>query len=534
MTEESRWSHSFSWWRQLSDAGYRGGAPVMGLRGTELPQRVKGGSLAQLVVALRQPVLGSSCHIRSARMPASLSLHSRCNQRDVQNLAGKEEKRMRATRHNGRVGKHGVYNPNHNDRQFNLEHSDHIDEERTPFNIYWDCIQGFTTHDQRADPANGILTFDDVEDIFYAQRYASYVEGQNARNEKSRHPERNRSTTDIRKNPKTCPEETLYQIGNIDAAVSDEQLLEVVTDFFNEMNEKFGDIVHTLDWSLHVDETTPHIHERHVFDYTNKYGEIEVQQEKALEELGIPLPHPDKKRSKTNSRKMTFDALCRTMLLHKCNEHGIKVEWEPEFGGKEYMEKMDFIIAKQKERLARLEQEVAMKNQTIQELNERIGQKNDTVATVEKKLETTEAKLETTEARLEDTEALISEITDLAYDKACEVVTDTVCMETRHEDLQIISDLHVRETEPGKHKWPGEKKLVDDLFGKVETLIRNAAARVAKKIRMKLKDSKTAEANKEVIRSSVRQKLAEAKKTSDARNQEKRTIPKKREHNNTL
>ena len=30
------------------------------------------------------------------------------------------------TRHNGRSGKNGVYNPRHNDRSFNVENSDHI------------------------------------------------------------------------------------------------------------------------------------------------------------------------------------------------------------------------------------------------------------------------------------------------------------------------------------------------------------------------------------------------------------------------
>lgn len=33
---------------------------------------------------------------------------------------------MKGTRHNG----NGVYNPLHNDRRFNLEHSEHIDNER--------------------------------------------------------------------------------------------------------------------------------------------------------------------------------------------------------------------------------------------------------------------------------------------------------------------------------------------------------------------------------------------------------------------
>ena len=32
-------------------------------------------------------------------------------------------RRMRATRHNGRSGKHGVYNPKHNDRKFDIANS---------------------------------------------------------------------------------------------------------------------------------------------------------------------------------------------------------------------------------------------------------------------------------------------------------------------------------------------------------------------------------------------------------------------------
>ena len=46
---------------------------------------------------------------------------------------------MKGTRHNGRSGKDGVYNPLHNDRRFDLEHSEHIDNERVRQNIYWDC-----------------------------------------------------------------------------------------------------------------------------------------------------------------------------------------------------------------------------------------------------------------------------------------------------------------------------------------------------------------------------------------------------------
>ena len=46
---------------------------------------------------------------------------------------------MRASRHNGRSGKHGIYDAKHNDRNFDVSNSEHIDAEKTKRNIYWDC-----------------------------------------------------------------------------------------------------------------------------------------------------------------------------------------------------------------------------------------------------------------------------------------------------------------------------------------------------------------------------------------------------------
>ncbi len=45
---------------------------------------------------------------------------------------------MRGTRHNGKSGKNGVYDPKHNDRRFNVENSDHIHQKEVWKNIYWD------------------------------------------------------------------------------------------------------------------------------------------------------------------------------------------------------------------------------------------------------------------------------------------------------------------------------------------------------------------------------------------------------------
>ena len=191
-----------------------------------------------------------------------------------------------------------------------------------------------------------------MERQFYETHYTAFVEGQNERNARIRHTERNRSIPDLLSSRKTCPEETIYQLGTLDDHASAEDLLNIVTEFIEEFKAKFGEHVHVLDWALHLDESTPHIHERHVFDCENKYGEVAPQQEKALEALGFDLPDPNKPLSRRNNRKITFDAACRKMLFEIAKRHGLDLEEEAEYGNRKYLEKQDFILAKQKEQFA--------------------------------------------------------------------------------------------------------------------------------------------------------------------------------------
>ena len=244
-----------------------------------------------------------------------------------------------------------------------------------------------------------------MERQFYESRYTTFIEGQNERNAKIRHTERNRSIPDLLSSRKTCPEETIYQLGTLDEHASAEDLLSVVTEFIEEFKAKYGDHVHVLDWALHLDESTPHIHERHVFDCENKYGEVAPQQEKALEVLGFNLPDPDKPLSRRNNRKITFDAACRTMLFEISKRHGLELEEEAEYGNRQYLEKQDYILAKQKEQLA-----------------------------------AQQSKLDKLTLKVNDMETLIDEVSAAAYDKAVEVVTDVVRTETRKEDMRMIED----------------------------------------------------------------------------------------------
>ncbi len=131
---------------------------------------------------------------------------------------------MRLTRHNGRAGKNGVYNPKHNDRRFDVNNSEHIDAERVSQNIYWDCIHGYRTINDQRDPDEALETFSEIERLFYEQRYTGFVEGQNGRNARIRHVERNRTAEQILQNKKICPKETIYQIGTIDEHISEEKV----------------------------------------------------------------------------------------------------------------------------------------------------------------------------------------------------------------------------------------------------------------------------------------------------------------------
>ena len=101
----------------------------------------------------------------------------------------------RVSRHNGRAGKHGVYNPKHNDRQFDVAHAENIHQDRTRLNLYWDWQNGLRNHEE--NQSGQYPTFNQVERDFYEQRYGDYLAGQAARNVKAGHAGRNRTVDDL-------------------------------------------------------------------------------------------------------------------------------------------------------------------------------------------------------------------------------------------------------------------------------------------------------------------------------------------------
>ena len=253
-------------------------------------------------------------------------------------------------------------------------------------------------------------------------------------------------------------------------------MLNIVTEFIDEFKAKFGEHVHVLDWALHLDESTPHIHERHVFDCENRYGEVAPQQEKALETLGFDLPDPGKPLSRRNNRKIAFDAACRKMLFEIAKRHGLELEEEAEYGNRKYLEKQDFILAKQKEQLA-----------------------------------AQQSKLDELTLKVNDMETLIDEVSAAAYDKAVEVVTDVVRTETRKEDMRMIEDTKKWVLSP-ERKAPKvtreyTAKHLDTVLDKFLKTMQTTATRLKEKLLKPDVRQKGKEQVKEKARDSVLQLL---------------------------
>ena len=393
----------------------------------------------------------------------------------------KERWSLKLTRHNGRAGKHGTYNPKHNDRSFEITNSEHIDPERVQQNIYWDCYNGIRSalHPKSEDSLAD--TFEEVEKLYYKLHYTNFTEKQNVRNAKIRHTERNRSTEDLLTSKKTCPEESIYQLGTLESHASPKELFQIATEFMDEFHERFGKHVHILDWALHLDEGTPHIHERHVLDCENKYGEIAPQQEKALEALGFELPKPDKPLGRYNNRKITFDAACRTMLFEIARRHGLELDEVPEYGGRAYLEKQDYIMAKQKEQLA--QQEKAVQEQTVQLENLKQEHENENLLQVrrttyqsltimrnDKKIQKQEKRIDELSQQIEDTENFLEEISAIAYDKAVAVVSEKAAKDALRESTEQVDIYLDWLKEPGRK---ASKETVDYTTYQIITL-RNA------------------------------------------------------------
>lgn len=256
--------------------------------------------------------------------------------------------KMRVTAHNGRSGKSGTYSPKHNDRNFDLQNSPHINPEKSSGNWTWTCYKG--------------LSFDECEKKFYEQTFSKGLEEQNQRYIKNRHKERVRSINDYRSNPQTCPEETILQIGKSGDTVNPKMLQQIAIQLIAWEQKTFPN-VQILDVALHVDEEgAPHMHERKVWIGHDKTGNAVVGQTKALLEMGISAPNPEKKYNRYNNPKITYTRMIREKLLDICREHGLEVEEHPKEASRNGLSLEEYKTRQETAKLAEITNEIEKAN----------------------------------------------------------------------------------------------------------------------------------------------------------------------------
>ncbi|MBR1383845.1 MAG: plasmid recombination protein [Ruminococcus sp.] len=287
--------------------------------------------------------------------------------------------KQRVTNHQSRTGDKGnVIKATHNEHDFEAEH---INPELTSDNRRW------LFHDVGVE--DGEHFQDRYEQAVYEEYFSDYLNSRNEKAIKGRHKDRVQTMEQFRVNPKACPEETLFYIGNRDNLVDPDVLAAVYESYVQWHNETFPNVM-LLNAYLHLDEASPHIHERKV--WTAHDGDmLIINQEKALAEMGIERPDPDKKVSRYNNAKMTYTAMCREKLIELAREHGLEIEDKPKEASKSGKKLLQVQVRDLERKLAELEAIVSDSSQEIQELKATIAEKERRIAEYEQALTAAEA-----------------------------------------------------------------------------------------------------------------------------------------------
>ena len=177
------------------------------------------------------------------------------------------------------------------------------------------------------------------------------------------------------------------------------------------------------------------------------------------------------------------------MLFDICKKHGLHLDQEPEYGGRKYLEKQDYILMKQKEKIA------------------------DQDRTIESK----EAELTAITVRIEDAEAFVDEVAETAYEKAVDAVTKTVQEEVRNEDFEIIADQRNAVLRNPAYS-ENTKKFAGGLFSDLMARFRGMTQHISDRLTAVFRSPEKKDEIQQPIRKSVRELLARNRIEADASN----------------
>ncbi len=297
--------------------------------------------------------------------------------------------KVRATMHNGR-GRNSVgFKVRHNDRDFDTTRAEHINPEPERKNRYF-IVDADGTVNNRPE-----ISFETHEKRMYASLFSDSLSKQTERHIKGGHSERVRTMDEYRSAIRTCPEETLLQLGTREKHADSQAFIKAVNRWCQQMQAAYGAHWRLLDGALHFDESTPHCHIRAVWTAEGKDG-LQVSENKALKALGIQRPNPEQPEGKHNCPKQTFTRQSRELWIAAAREFGIEIEEIPEMPGKVTRTKEEFIAQKIRAEIVELtEQRNQVRAEVSQTDSERAALREEVAG-----LQKTKGRLEAAVARL--------------------------------------------------------------------------------------------------------------------------------------
>ncbi|MCR0326266.1 hypothetical protein MKA58_02515 [[Clostridium] innocuum] len=127
--------------------------------------------------------------------------------------------------------------------------------------------------------------------------------------------------------------------------------------------------------------------------------------------------------------------------------------------------------------------------------------------------------------RIEDVETLIDDVADIAYDKAVEIVADTVRVVTHKDDIRLIEETKTWLLSPERKAPKKEREYVvsrlDGVIAKIKNVMQSAVQKIQSSLLLPEVKKSGKEQIKETAKESILAKLArnkvQAKQDEEAR-----------------
>lgn len=218
----------------------------------------------------------------------------------------------------------------------------HNEHDPATKNARWDKTKSgdnYVTTCMDDDDTETYFSETEAELMFYEKTFGKTLAKQNEKyiKKQGKNTDRVKSMEEWMKAERHRPTETILQVGDKNNHPTPDELYDMVGDYANWMEDRFGGHYSLISASCHVDEATPHFHVRGVWHYTDENGLEQTGIKETMKRMGVPLPDPSQPEGRNNYRKAVVDAECREKWYDIIESYGYTIDRTPQKRGFEHI-----------------------------------------------------------------------------------------------------------------------------------------------------------------------------------------------------